>query len=163
MWNLLEDVSLFDRPAGDDGEYDAHVHLAQMMSLLGDPPQKVVDKEREFRKHKLKEPITNPHGKECNTMNEFWGGPFFDDDGKQKNGQHVANADDATDHVLKKHLIRKGMGLCNKLTELSGAEKETFLDFASGMLQWQPEKRKTARELMQHPFFDSFYQDRERD
>jgi len=39
MWNLLEDVSLF-RPAGDDGEYDAQVHLAQMVSILGDPSRK---------------------------------------------------------------------------------------------------------------------------
>ncbi|KND93789.1 Serine/threonine-protein kinase SRPK, partial [Tolypocladium ophioglossoides CBS 100239] len=39
MWNLLEDVNLFDRPAGEDGEYDPHVHLAQMVSLLGDPPR----------------------------------------------------------------------------------------------------------------------------
>jgi serine/threonine-protein kinase SRPK3 len=36
MWNLLENVSLFHRPAGEDGEYDAHVHLAQMVTLLGD-------------------------------------------------------------------------------------------------------------------------------
>lgn len=38
MWNLLEDISLFNRPAGEDGEYDAHVHLAQMVSVLGSPP-----------------------------------------------------------------------------------------------------------------------------
>jgi hypothetical protein len=45
MWNLLEDISLF-RPADDGGEYDAHVHLAQMVSLFGDTPEKVIERER---------------------------------------------------------------------------------------------------------------------
>ena len=49
------------------------------------------------------------------------------------------------------------------MTELAGDEKEVFLDFATGMLEWLPEKRKTARELLQHTFFDSFYKDRARD
>ncbi len=80
MWNLLEDVSLFDRPAGEDGEYDAHIHLAQMVTLLGDPPEELIQRERSFRKHRLQKPVANPRGNECKNMNEFWGGPFFDDD-----------------------------------------------------------------------------------
>lgn len=81
MWNLLEDVSLFERPAGSDGEYDAHVPLAQMVSLLGDPPQALILRERALRHHRLEKPFINPRGTACSTMNEFWGGPFFDDDG----------------------------------------------------------------------------------
>ncbi|KAI5464115.1 hypothetical protein BGZ63DRAFT_411922 [Mariannaea sp. PMI_226] len=56
IWNLgplVKDMSLFERPAGEDGEYDAHVHLAQM--------------------HRLEEPMSNPRGDQCT---------FFDDDGK---------------------------------------------------------------------------------
>lgn len=82
MWNLLEDVSLFDRPAGEDGEYDAHVHLAQMVSLLGNPPDDLVKRERIYRKLQLGRLVINPRGKECKTMNEFWGGPFFDENSK---------------------------------------------------------------------------------
>lgn len=81
MWNLLEDTSLFGRPAGSDGEYDAHVHLAQMVSLLGDPPKQLIRRERILRDHRLEKPVINLRGETCNTMNEFWGGPFFDDDG----------------------------------------------------------------------------------
>lgn len=33
------------------------------------------------RKVKLGRVIMNQKGKECETMNEFWGGPFFDEDG----------------------------------------------------------------------------------
>lgn len=79
MWNFLEDISLFDRPAGEDGEYNAHVHLAQMVSLLGDPPEELIKREQLCSKIRLKTPVTNPRGKVCKNMNEFWGGPFFDD------------------------------------------------------------------------------------
>jgi hypothetical protein len=85
MWNLLEDISLFNRPAGDDGEYDAHVHLGQMISILGDPPEILVQRERMCRKAKLGKVIINQKGKQCETMNEFWGGPFFDNDGTLRN------------------------------------------------------------------------------
>lgn len=47
--------------------------------------------------------------------------------------------------------------------ELVSDEKDMFLDFASGMLQWLPKKRKPAKELLQHPLFDFFYKDRDRD
>ncbi|KAK1763214.1 dual specificity tyrosine-phosphorylation-regulated kinase 3 [Phialemonium atrogriseum] len=64
MWNLLEDISLFDRPAGEDGEYDAHVHLAQMVSLLGDPPEELIKREQFSRTYQLKEPLANLRGDE---------------------------------------------------------------------------------------------------
>lgn len=35
---------------------------------------------------------------------------------------------------------------------LEGNERESFLSFVRDMLTWLPEKRKTARELMDHPF-----------
>ncbi|OIW34212.1 kinase domain protein [Coniochaeta ligniaria NRRL 30616] len=146
MWNLLEDINLFDRPAGEDGEYDAHVHLAQMVCLLGDPPEALIKREQLFRKHQLGTLVTNFRGKECRNMNEFWGGPFFDDHNQ----------------ILRKDLIGGGKKLADTVTEFVGDEKEAFLDFASGMLQWLPEKRKTAKELLQHPFLDSFYKDRAR-
>ena len=71
MWNLLEDVSLFGRPAGEDGEYNAQVHLAQMVALLGDPPKELMKRERIYRQHQLERPIINAQGKECKTMKEF--------------------------------------------------------------------------------------------
>lgn len=49
---------------------------------------------------------------------------------------------------------RGGKKLADMVTELVGDEKEAFLDLASGMLQWMPEKRKTAKELLDHAFFE---------
>ncbi|KAG5795434.1 hypothetical protein H9Q69_005527 [Fusarium xylarioides] len=153
MWNLLQDISLFDRPAGKDGEYDAHVHLAQMVSLLGDPPEELIKRERVYREHQLKQPVTNSYGRACKTMNEFWGGPFFDDDKELTNGLLL-------DKILRSDFVGKGKMLGDTVTELNGDDKQAFLDFASGMLQWLPEKRKTAKELLQHPFFDPLCKDR---
>jgi len=45
--------------------------------------------------------------------------------------------------------------------ELTGDAKEVYLDFASSMLQWLPEKR-TAKELLEHPFIESVRKERER-
>lgn len=82
MWDLLENKSLFERPAGEDSEYDAQVHLAQMISLLGPPPRELVKSERLYRGHRLKHPTMNHRGKLCQNMNGFWGGPYFDENGK---------------------------------------------------------------------------------
>ncbi|RDH22369.1 hypothetical protein M747DRAFT_13901 [Aspergillus niger ATCC 13496] len=35
---------------------------------------------------------------------------------------------------------------------LEGNDRKTFLSFARQMLAWLPEERKTARELIDHPF-----------
>ncbi|KAL2753058.1 hypothetical protein ACRALDRAFT_1045064 [Sodiomyces alcalophilus JCM 7366] len=142
MWNLLEDVSLFDKPANESGEYDAHIHLAQIVSLLGEPPETLVKRERLYGKARLGRTILNLRGEACGTMNEFWGGPFFDDDGK----------------ILRRDLVNEGRKLSDTVTVLTCHEKEAFLDFASGMLQWLPENRKTAKELLEHPFLASCYE-----
>lgn len=63
---------------------------------------------------------------------------------------------------MRKDLTIQTRGLGDTVTELSGDEKDVFLDFASSMLQWLPEKRKTAKELLQHRFFDSLEKERER-
>lgn len=55
--------------------------------------------------------------------------------------------------IFRKDLVG-GKKLPETVTELAGGEKERFLDLASGMLHWLPEKRKTAKELLLHPFFD---------
>jgi serine/threonine protein kinase len=35
---------------------------------------------------------------------------------------------------------------------LEGEEKELFLDFIRSMLRWRPEDRKSATELLKHPW-----------
>lgn len=38
---------------------------------------------------------------------------------------------------------------------LEGKNKEMFLDFMRGMLEWRPEDRKTAKELLEDPWLNN--------
>lgn len=44
LWELLQDISLLDglRPEGD--RYSREAHFAQMIGLLGPPPQELLDR-----------------------------------------------------------------------------------------------------------------------
>lgn len=48
-------------------------------------------------------------------------------------------------------------------TELTGQEKDDFVDFAGNMLQWIPEDRMTAKELQRHPFLKAVDRSFEKD
>jgi serine/threonine protein kinase len=39
---------------------------------------------------------------------------------------------------------------------LSGRDKAMFLDFVRGMLAWRPEDRKTAKELLEDPWLNTW-------
>lgn len=82
MWNLLEDVNVFNGLFDAEGRYDGRTHLAQMISLLGPPPQELIEREREYRDLEFEDAIPNPQGRIAKTVCEYWGGPFFDDNGK---------------------------------------------------------------------------------
>ncbi|KAK6365862.1 hypothetical protein LTR64_008698 [Lithohypha guttulata] len=49
----------------------------------------------------------------------------------------------------------RGTGLESTITTLFGEDKELFLDFVTRMLQWLPENRPTARELLKDPWLCS--------
>lgn len=51
-----------------------------------------------------------------------------------------------------KDLIPKDFTLENSITTLEGEDKELFLDFARKMLQWLPEDRWSAKQLLEHPW-----------
>ncbi|GBE87424.1 kinase-like domain-containing protein [Sparassis latifolia] len=65
---------------------------------------------------------------------------FFDDNGEFKYD----------------HLVRDHRSLDESVTVLEGEEKALFLKFARGMLQWLPENRKTAKELLRDPWLHDF-------
>ncbi|KAM5486081.1 hypothetical protein MaudMau93_005155 [Microsporum audouinii] len=64
---------------------------------------------------------------------------FFDEDGKWKSNIE----------------IRQGRSLEQSEEFLGGKNKEMFLSFMRGMLQWRPEDRKTAKELIEDPWLNS--------
>ncbi|KAI9705040.1 MAG: hypothetical protein M1836_006823 [Candelina mexicana] len=136
IWDLLENRPLFTNIRTRSKKYYPERHLAQMIALLGPPPHELLKREREGRHWRWQPKIPNASGKLCDTAIDFYGGSFFD----------------FKDIFKYPHLIPKGLSLANTITSLSGNEKAEFLDFVKKMLQWQPEKRKTAKELLDDPW-----------
>lgn len=60
-----------------DGNYDAHAHLAQMISYLGPPPKELVEEERKSRSMEISPGgyVINTRGEQCKTVCEYWEGP----------------------------------------------------------------------------------------
>ncbi|UPL02699.1 hypothetical protein LCI18_013633 [Fusarium solani-melongenae] len=138
MWNMLEGVNLFKRPIANDSQDDAHVHLAEMVSLLGPFLEQVIETEQKFRKAYFRGTITNPQGRECATMNEYWGGPFSSGNGSSNSG--IPNTymkrhwHSVLDQIYRVDLVREGKRMGDMATELAGQEKDGFVDFAGNML-----------------------------
>ena len=67
---------------------------------------------------------------------------------------------DRTDALIGKWIadvpIPQGNSLGTAEHFLVGRNKEMFLDFVKGMLAWRPEDRKTARELLQDPWLNTW-------
>ncbi|KAG6267840.1 hypothetical protein E4U47_005039 [Claviceps purpurea] len=156
---LPGDNDMLENSVDDDGKYDAHVHLAQLISMSGEPPPLLVKRERMCRENKLDDFIVNSKGKVCETMNEYWGGPFFDDDGTshfqdprlQVSSPTLSNY--SVGRMIRKDLIKEKNGIPDFLNDFTEKDRSQFLDLANNMIRWLPENRKTAAELLQHPFF----------
>jgi hypothetical protein len=53
---------------------------------------------------------------------------------------------------LYENIIPHDLTLQNTVTSLHGEEKRLFLEFAAQMLQWHPDDRKSAKELLEDPW-----------
>ncbi len=80
---MLEGVGneLFTKIHSSDGTYLPGTHLAQMIALLGPPPEQLLSRERETRKWNFAPPVENDENKLCHKPMEFYKGPFFNDEG----------------------------------------------------------------------------------
>lgn len=82
MWNLLENRDLFSNALDDQGMYNPAAHLAEMIALLGPPPKELIAREKEGLKWNWAPAVQNAKGKLCTTASDWFGGPFFDNNGK---------------------------------------------------------------------------------
>jgi serine/threonine-protein kinase SRPK3 len=53
---------------------------------------------------------------------------------------------------MRKDLVPEAFTLADSVLSLEGEDKQEFLNFAQKMLQWLPEKRKSAKELLEDPW-----------
>ncbi|KAF2671446.1 CMGC protein kinase [Microthyrium microscopicum] len=136
-WELLGGETLFQKVHEENGTYSARHHLAEMIDIIGPIPRELIQREREMRHWRWAPEVLNSRGKPCNNAADFYGGPFFDDKGTFV-AMNLFEAD---------RLIPRNAPDC-----ITDEEKDDFVDFMFKMLQWLPEKRATAAELMRHPW-----------
>lgn len=67
-----------------DGNYNSKAHLAEIVALLGPPPGKLIEQERNRRASKWEHALENNEGKLCDSASTYYGGPFFDSRGKSQ-------------------------------------------------------------------------------
>ncbi|KAF3484187.1 CMGC/SRPK protein kinase [Arthroderma uncinatum] len=135
LWNILGNKELFQQVRDTNGQYDAKSHLAEMIALLGPPPGELLAKSKAMSEHNWPQPVMNETGALCNNALEFFGGPFFNAEGKFCYNELIPSR-----------------SLEDTIPFLEEKDREAFLTFIRDMLIWLPEKRKTARELIDHPF-----------
>ncbi|RAL15370.1 putative protein kinase [Aspergillus homomorphus CBS 101889] len=135
LWDMIEGKELIQHIHDQQGRYDAKLHIAEMIALLGLPPPEIMQRYQYMREYSWPEPVRREDDRVCETAEEHFCGPFFDNNGR----------------FLYEDLIpdRK---VGDTVSFLEGEEKEAFLDLAKGMLLWHPSLRKTAGELAKHPF-----------
>ncbi|KAE8154848.1 kinase-like protein [Aspergillus avenaceus] len=138
LWDLLEGKELFQHIYDQNGRYDAKLHIAELIVLLGPPPLEIIQRYQCMREYAWPEPVRREDDRVCETAEEYFCGPFFGTDG----------------HFLYEDLIPE-RGLDDTVPFLQGEEREAFLDLVRGMLVWHPYARKTAGELARHPFLQS--------
>ncbi|KAL4876551.1 protein kinase [Aspergillus karnatakaensis] len=138
-WDSKADIwictELFTQVVDAEDNYLAKSHLAEMIALLGPPPAKLLKKFKDRTETPWPFSASGAIDKACHNMQEWFEGPFFNDDGK----------------FLYEDLI-PNRKLEDTIPFLEENERENFLSFARQMLTWQPKDRKTAAELFEHPF-----------
>ncbi|PNY23331.1 Protein kinase-like domain protein, partial [Tolypocladium capitatum] len=128
IWELLAGSSLFRQPRTEP--YSPAQHLADMITLIGRIPPLLIQRERDMRHWRWSPAVLNPEGKLSSNAAEFYGGPFFTDDGT----------------FIRNDLIPKGRNLENEVPKciLEENHADLFLKFMRRVLCWVPEERATA-------------------
>ena len=62
---------------------DPKAHLAEMIAFLGPPPPELIAKYHEMREVKWPEPAKEAGGELCESAEQCFGGPFFNQDGSE--------------------------------------------------------------------------------
>ncbi|KAL1861066.1 hypothetical protein Plec18170_001581 [Paecilomyces lecythidis] len=154
LWDMIEGQELFRHIHDQKGRYDAKLHIAEMIGLLGGPPPEIIQRYQYMREYSWPEPVRREDGRVCETAEEYFGGPFFDNNGISGFlilNNLLSDPRNILGRFLYEDLIPRRK-LDDTVSFLEGEEREAFLDLARKMLGWHPNVRKTAGELARHVF-----------
>lgn len=125
-----------------------------MIALLGPLPKVLLARSKAMSERNWPQLVTNNAGEHCNNAEGFFGGSFFNAEGGLTTIPYVStlHTNSAQDEFRYSELL-PSRSLEDIASFLEEKGREAFLSFFRQMLAWLPEKRKTARELIDHPFF----------
>ena len=132
IWDLFEGRTLFSGQDPDGKGYSTRAHLAEMIGLLGPPPADLI------KRGKRSPEFFDDQGQ--------WLRSFLQGDLQAKLG--------FPGHWNNTVPIPFSTSLEKLEENLEGKRKELFVKFLSSMLQWLPEHRKTAKELLNDPWLN---------
>jgi serine/threonine-protein kinase SRPK3 len=128
IWDLYEDKHLFYGIDPIEKRYLTRAHLAELVAMLGPPPMDMLER--------------GARSKE-----------FFDGDGETALPKwRLKLTEELLGNWIAEINILQGLTLERSEDNLDGEKKEDFLRFVRCMLQWRPEDRWTAKELLGHPW-----------
>jgi hypothetical protein len=81
LWDMIEGKELFRHIHDQQGQYNAKLHVAEMIALLGPPPPEVIQRYQYMREYSWPEPVRREDGRVCETAEEYFCGPLFDNNG----------------------------------------------------------------------------------
>lgn len=87
LWDMIEGKELFRHIHNQQGRYDAKMHIAEMIALLGPPPPEVIQRYQFMREYSWPEPVRREDNRVCRTAEEYFCGPFFDTNGTSDSSQ----------------------------------------------------------------------------
>ena len=122
-------MSLLDGLAPGSKSYSPGVHFAQMISLLGPPPQALLGRA------------------DKDTLSGY-----FNEDGMLKSRPILGQLTIVGEFKRPDLIPTKGFTFEDRTNFLGGKNQRLFIDFASKMLRWLPGERWTARQLIDHPW-----------
>lgn len=154
LWDMIEGKELFQHVHDQEGRYDARLHIAEMIALIGPPPPEVLQRYQFMREYSWPNPVRREDGRVCETAEEYFCGPFFDEKGIPRVSISIgllSGLRKILGRFLYEDLI-PDRRLYDTLSFLGEEDKESFLDLTKRMLVWHPDARTTAGELAGHPF-----------
>jgi len=131
-WDVFQGERLFNGEDPEIGAYRGRAHLAEMIALLGQPPQALLARAKlrsKFFSESGKRNVSSFRVCDSFSLNH----PLL--------GQWAAGIPVPKSRSLKAREIA--------LIEGNAEDRDAFLRLMRKMLQWEPEKRSTARELVE--------------
>lgn len=78
---MIDGKELFQHIHNQQGGYDAKLHIAEMIALLGPPPPEIMQRYQVMKEYMWPQPVKREDGRVCKTAEEYFCGPFFDKNG----------------------------------------------------------------------------------